>query len=299
MVNDVGKSGGILSAQARVNGLLTLLDVGPAGENRFRGRRKPGGEGRVYGGQVIAQALAAALKTVPEERPVHSLHAYFLRGGDEQQEIDYQVAADFDGGSFSNRRVIASQAEGVILNLAASFHRHEPGHTHQAPMPDVERPENLPTVAEYLAENPSYRNALTDRFLTQPGAMEIRSIGAPPMCVTDPMEPALSFWFRTVIPIDQPQWMHRSILAYATDFALLTTSMRPHGRFPFQVASLDHSIWFHRDVRADEWLLYYIESPWSGAGRGLSIGRIYNGAGELVASVAQEGVIRDINLRKG
>lgn len=291
-----------VTAERSVAGLLALLDVraeeGGDGQS-FVGRRKPGGVGRVYGGQVVAQALVAAMKTAPEDRPVHSLHAYFLRGGDEEQEIAYRVEADFEGRSFANRRVVASQAEGVILNLAASFHAREDGRTYQAPMPKVDAPENLPTVAEFLADHPDYANPLTLRFLTRPGAMEIRCIGVPPLCLTEPMEPALSFWFRAAAPVHAPQAMHRAMLAYASDLALLTTSMRPHGAFRYQVASLDHSLWFHRDVQADDWLLYHIASPWSGGARGLSFGSFYDRAGNLVATAAQEGMIRDISGREG
>lgn len=289
-----------LTPEQRVAGLLTLLDVQPVPdeERAFVGLRKPGGVGRVYGGQVVAQALVAAMKTAPDDRPVHSLHAYFLRGGDEAQKVGYRVEADFEGRSFANRRVIAGQKEGVILNLAASFHKREAGRDYQAPMPSVDAPENLPTVAEYLADHPDCANPLTLRFLSRPGPMEIRCIGVPPLCVTEPMEPALSFWFRTTAPVRADQPMHRALLAYASDLALLTTSMRPHGAFRYQVASLDHSLWFHRDVQADDWLLYQIASPWSGAARGLSFGHFYDRAGNLVATAAQEGLIREVEPRE-
>ena len=293
-----GKGEGTPTRRELVDELIELLDVVPVGDGRFRGRRKRGGVGRVYGGQVVAQALAAASKTVNPDRPAHSLHAYFLRGGSEDYEIDYRVEADFDGGSISNRRVIAMQRGQVIFNLAASFHVEEPGHFHQPPMPEVPSPEELEDLRAFIARQPGPRLRKMPLFLLRPSPMEIRSIGIPPFFQQEPVEAHLEVWFRAVASVDQPQWMQRALVAYASDFALITTAMRPHGNFDVQAASLDHSLWFHQDLRADDWLLYAIESPWAGGGRGLGLGRIFDRAGRLVASVAQEGMMRDPAMRK-
>jgi len=278
--------------------LIQLVDVQPVAEMHFRGRRKRGGVGRVYGGQVVAQALAAASKTVPPGRLSHSLHAYFLRGGSEDHEIDYQVEADFDGGSISNRRVVATQQGQVIFNLAASFHAQEPGHFHQPPMPDVPPPdglENLRTLAERHFKDES---GGLPAVLRRPSPIEMRSVDTPHFLQREPLDPRLDLWFRTVAPVDLPQWMQRVLVAYASDFALITTATRPHGGFDAQLASLDHSVWFHQDMRIDDWLLYSIESPWAGGARGLAMGRIFDREGHLVASVAQEGMMRDPALRQ-
>lgn len=281
------------SPRTYVEGLVQLLDVQPTGTRHYRGIRKAGGVGRVYGGQVVAQALAAAIKTVDEARAVHSLHAYFLRGGSEDHEIDYRVEADFDGGSFSNRRVIAVQQGEVILNLAASFHKKEGGHFYQAAAPDVPRPDELEDIKSYIQRVPDKVKPWARAYFMRPSALEMRCIGEPPFAIHESREPQIDFWFRAAAPLIQPQWMHRVIMAYASDLALIATAARPHGPFDMQGASLDHSIWFHQDVSVDEWLLYSIESPWSGEARGLGIGRIYDEAGRLVATVAQEGLMRE------
>lgn len=290
-----GKAG--MTHAELVQELLTLLDVEQLGEHRFRGMRKRGGVGRVYGGQVVAQALAAAVKTVDPARAVHSLHSYFLRGGSEDHEIEYRVEADFDGGSFSNRRVVASQEGRVIFNLAASFHHAEPGHSHQPDMSDVPVPEDLPTVLEYLEQHPEHPPRIPNRLYRTASPIEVRCVGVPPFCEATPVEPSLSMWFRAAAPVEAPQWMHRALVAYASDFAMITTALRPHGRFEVQAASLDHSLWFHDDADAGDWLLYTTESPWTGHARGLTFGRIFDRSGRLVASVAQEGLIRDRSLK--
>ncbi|MPT47427.1 MAG: acyl-CoA thioesterase II [Sphingobium sp.] len=295
---------GELSSQQMVDELLRLVNVealekadGEAG--LFRGRRRRGGEGRVYGGQVIAQALAAASKTVEEGRQVHSLHAYFLRGGSEEHEIDYRVAADFDGGSFSNRRVVAMQQDKVIFNLAASFHKPERGHELRPAMPDVPPPEKLMSIAEFIEAHPERTPRVIARSHRSPTPIEVRCVGAPPFWTDSAGEPELALWFRVARPVEGPQWLHRALLAYASDYTMVATMLRGHEPFDVQAASIDHSLWFHQDVEMGEWLLFTTQSPWTGAGRGFSLGQIYNRAGELVASVAQEGLIRDPALRAG
>jgi len=277
-------------AEHRVQNLLRLLDVEPVDERTFEGRRKQGGRGRIYGGEAVAQALVAAIKTVPEGRCVHSLHAYFLRGGSEDHRSSYDVSADFDGRSFSNRRVVATQQGEVILNLAASFHRPESGRHHQAPMPFVPPPEDLPDVLE-MAEGQSDEEARWPlSFIGRPWPLEWRIPIFPPNPETG-NEIDVAFWFRTPTAIDAPQWMHRAVLAYASDLGPMSAASYPHGR-PGQGASIDHSIWFHGDVRADDWLLYSLQSPWAGHARGLGIGHMHDRTGRLVATVAQEGLMR-------
>lgn len=286
-----------MTRQELVDEMAALLDVEQLEDRRFRGARKRGGVGRVYGGQVVAQALAAAAKTVDPARQIHSLHSYFLRGGSEDHEIDYRVEADFDGGSFSNRRVIASQQGRVIFNLAASFHIQEAGHSHQPAMPDVPGPEELLNIPDYIAQHPEHPPKIMNRIYLRPSAIEVRCVGIPPFCEQEPTKPELSLWFRSVAPVPGAQWMHRAFAAYASDFAMITTALRPHGRFDVQAASIDHSLWFHGDINVEEWLLYTTTSPWAGDARGLSLGQIFDRSGRLVASVAQEGLMRDLGMR--
>lgn len=275
----------------RVQNLLRLLDVEPVGERMFEGRRKEGGRGRIFGGEAVAQALVAAVKTVPDDRRIHSLHAYFLRGGSEDHRTSYHVSADFDGRSFSNRRVVAMQKGEVILNLAASFHRPEAGRHHQAPMPSVLPPEDLPDMLEVVEGQPDEGVRWPLSFIQRPWPLEWR---IPPQMASSESgdETEATFWFRTTASIDAPQWMHRAVLAYASDLGPLTAAIQPYGRSGLQGASIDHSIWFHDDVRADDWLLYCLQSPWAGHARGLGVGNIYSRTGKLVATVAQEGLMR-------
>lgn len=279
--------------------LVLLLNLEPRGDNRFVGRRRKSGYGRVFGGQAIAQALGAAESTVAEDRQPHSLHAYFLRGGNEDYPIEYMVRRDFDGGSFSNRRVIASQDGVPILNLTASFQRREDGFEHQyAVMPDVPPPDELKSdrqlrreFAESAPEN--YRETLL-----QPWPIDIRQVEPRDWLDPKKREPRTHCWFRTVSPLPDDPRVHRAVLSYASDFQLLSTSALPHGvswqRGDVKVASLDHAIWFHEPFRADQWLLYATESPWAGGARGFNRGQIFASDGRLVASVAQEGMIRPI-----
>jgi acyl-CoA thioesterase-2 len=281
-----------------VRWLVKLLDVKP-GElaDHFTGRRKRGGIGRVFGGQVIAQALVAAERTVPEDRAAHSLHTYFLRGGSEDHEIDFRVVRDFDGGSFSNRRVVATQQGTPILNFTASFQRQQEGLSHlDSPMPDVPEPEDLPVEGE-LRRKFAEKMAPAQRHLfLQPRPIELRGVEERHWLNEAPAPPRTHTWFRAVAPLPDDPRIHRAILAYASDMQLLGTCILPHGlswsRGEVVSASLDHTIWFHEPCRADEWLLYATDSPWSGAGRGFNRGRIFTRDGRLIASVAQEGMIR-------
>ncbi|MFN3468175.1 MAG: acyl-CoA thioesterase [Novosphingobium sp.] len=281
-----------------VRRLLDLLDVKDHGGDRFEGRRKIGGVGRVFGGQVIGQALASAERTVPDDRPVHSLHAYFLRGGSEDHEIDFKVERDLDGGSFSNRRVVASQLGKPILNLVASFHRREEGCYHAEAMPDVPAPEGLESEQalrrKFAAKVPERQRPQ----MLQPRPIELRPLESRHWMGSGPQEPKAHTWFRSVAPLPDDPRIHRAVLAYASDMTLLGTSTLPHdiswAKGNMMGASLDHAIWFHDDFRADEWLLYACDSPWAGRARGFNRGRIYTRDGRLVASVTQEGLIRPI-----
>ncbi|HEX4847168.1 MAG TPA: acyl-CoA thioesterase domain-containing protein [Novosphingobium sp.] len=282
-----------------VSGLLKLLEVTPDGEDRFAGRRKRGGVGRVFGGEVIAQALNAAEATVPDDRPAHSLHAYFLRGGSEEHPSDYKVDRDFDGGSFSNRRVVASQQGRPILNLTASFQRREEGLHHiDAVMPDVPPPEELEPEVEVRRRYAEHARPEARHHFLSPRPVEMRAVEGRHWMNPSPAPPRSHSWFKTVAPLPDDPRVHRAILAYASDMTLLGTCALPHGlswaRGEVVSASLDHAVWFHEPFRADEWLLYATDSPWSGGGRGFNRGRIFTRDGRLVASVAQEGMIRRV-----
>ena len=283
-----------------VAGLVRLLTVRPAGELAYTGNQQPGGIGRVFGGQVIAQALQAAQATAPEAMQAHSLHAYFLRGGREGVDIDYAVAADFDGRSFANRRVVARQEGVPILNLTASFQVPEEGLEHDdSPMPDAPDPEDLPSDMElrrkFIAEMGEV-SEVQRTLMLRPRPIEMRTSDKLHWMNADKKPPHAHSWFKAIAALPDDPALHRAVIAYASDFTLLGTSALPHGlswaRGELKGASLDHALWFHRPARADEWLLYVTDSPWSGGGRGFNRGRIFNRAGQLVASVAQEGVIR-------
>jgi acyl-CoA thioesterase-2 len=283
--------------QELVRWLVKLLDVKHVSGDEFTGRRKRGGIGRVFGGQVIAQALAAAERTVSEDRSAHSLHAYFLRGGSEDHEIEFSVARDFDGKSFSNRRVVASQQGNPILNFTASFQRHQEGLHHQeSSMPDVPGPEEFPSEADLRRQIADKMDPAQRHQFLQPRPIELRGVEGRHWLNDGPAPPYANSWFRAVAPLPDDPRIHRAVLAYASDMTLLGTCALPHGlswsRGEVVSASLDHAVWFHDDFRADEWLLYATDSPWSDRGRGFNRGRIFTQDGRLVASVAQEGMIR-------
>lgn len=286
-----------------VAGLLRLLDVADGGNDHFAGARKPGGVGRVFGGQVIGQALASAERTVPEDRPVHSLHAYFLRGGSEDFGIDFEVMRDLDGGSFANRRVVASQPDASgnmrpILTMVASFHKREPGVEHAEPMPQVAPPEDLRSEQDLRAEYADKVPERMRRMMLEPRPIELRPVEPRHWMGAGPREPLSHTWMRAVAPLPDDPKIHRAVLAYASDMTLLGTATLPHdiswSKGNMMGASLDHAIWFHDDFRADEWLLYVCDSPWAGRARGFNRGRIFTRDGRMVANVAQEGLIRPL-----
>ncbi|HTG39895.1 acyl-CoA thioesterase II [Sphingomonas sp.] len=281
---------------ALVAELTTLLDVEAIDTDLYRGSRQPGGVGRVFGGQVIAQALQAAQRSIDDEKVAHSLHAYFMRPGSEDHPIIYRVVRDFDGRSFANRRVIAMQRGQPILNMIASFQRPEDGLAYQRPMPDVPAPETLRSESDLRDEIQAQVPEKLRRFFLRARPIEIRPVDPREWFAPAPREPVQHSWFRIVAPLPDNPALHRAMLAYASDMTLLGTCMLPHGvswmTGSVQTASLDHAIWLHEPFRADEWLLYTTDSPWSGHARGLNHGRIYTRDGRLVASCAQEGLIR-------
>jgi acyl-CoA thioesterase-2 len=273
--------------------LLTLLELEPLEVNLFRGESRDIGSPQVFGGQVLGQALTAASATV-EGRIVHSLHAYFLRRGDFNAPIIYQVDRSLDGHSFSNRRVLAVQHGEPIFNMAASFQVAEQGLEHQIPMPRVPPPEQLPDSGRpplALLERMPER---LRRFLEQPRPFEFR-LAEPADFLTSSLSPSRKVWFRAVDRLPQEERLHRCLLAYLSDYFLLDTATLPHGaavRGELVMASLDHAMWFHRPLRVDEWLLYAVESPSASGARGFARASVYARDGRLVASTAQEGLVR-------
>ncbi|NIJ40018.1 acyl-CoA thioesterase-2 [Parvibaculum indicum] len=278
-----------------VEDLIQILDLEPIEQNLFRGHSPDVSWQRVFGGQVIGQALVAAYRTV-EDRICHSLHAYFIRPGDPKVPILYEVDRARDGKSFTTRRVVAIQHGKQIFNLAASFQIQEEGFEHQADMPDVPMPEDLKTESE-LRE--AVKDKLTPEIaahFSRPRPIEIRPVDPQNYFDPEPMEPAQHVWFRAVKDVGTTESINQCVLAYASDMTLLDTCIRPHGvswmQGKLQSASLDHAMWFHAPVRTSDWLLYAQDSPSASGSRGFNRGSIFTRDGRLVASVAQEGLIR-------
>ena len=276
--------------------LVDLLDVEEIDTDLYRGRRSTGGIGRVFGGQVIAQALQAAQRSAEAPKTAHSLHAYFMRPGNENFPIIYRVVRDFDGKSFSTRRVIAMQRGAPILNMACSLQLPEDGLHHQDGMPDVPAPDTLPSEAELRIRDATHLPEAQRMQVTRPRPIEIRPVFPRKWFAPVASDPVQHSWFRAAAALPEDSAMHRAVLAYASDMMLLSTSMLPHGvnwTTPgMQTASLDHALWLHEPFRADEWLLYSTDSPWAGHARGMNRGQIFTQDGRLVASVAQEGLVR-------
>ncbi|RGP54364.1 MULTISPECIES: acyl-CoA thioesterase II [Pseudomonas] len=278
--------------------LVDLLALEKIEENLFRGRSQDLGFKQLFGGQVLGQSLSAASQTVDPERHVHSVHGYFLRPGNADLPIVYQVDPLRDGGSFTTRRVQAIQKGKPIFTMISSFQGDEAGYEHQAVMPDVPGPEDLPNETEWTRR---YQHLIHEKVRDK--ALGGKPIEIRPVGEFNPFEPKVGepvryMWYRAdgALP-DDPQ-VHRYLLAYASDFHLLGTAMQPHGisswSTAMQVASLDHSLWYHRPLRMDDWLLYAMDSPSASGSRGLSRGQLFNRAGELVASVAQESLMRKV-----
>lgn len=279
-----------------LTGLLAVLDLrpDPDGEpDTFVGQSQPQPWGRVYGGQVLGQALVAAQRTVDADRPVHSLHGYFLRAGDSNEPITFAVERLRDGRSFSARRTHALQSGRPILSMIASFQSPSEGLDHQVDMPEVPDPGSLPTLVERYAgyDSPAAR------YWARHRPVDLRHV-EPPVFL-DPAEDhrdRQSVWMRAVGALPDDPQLHAAVLVYASDYTLLEPVLRRHGRTysepGMRMASLDHAMWWHRPVRADEWLLYTQESPSASGARGLGLGRIYGRNGRLACTVAQEGMIR-------
>lgn len=272
--------------------MVELLGVEELDRDLYRGPRLPNGKGRVFGGQVIAQALQAAQRS-SEAKIAHSLHAYFMRAGDGMSPIIYRVVRDFEGKSFATRRVIATQKGEPILNLAASFQLIEEGLHHQDELPDVPPPEDLLSDIELSTRSTREAGPEAPRYARP---IEIRPVFPENRTNPKPRSPIDYNWIRCAAPIGDDPALHRAVLAYLSDMPLLATSMIPHGAYyqtpGMQTASLDHALWIHEPFRADEWMLYATNSPWSGHGRGMNRGTIYTRDGRLIASVAQEALIR-------
>ncbi|CAN5529372.1 acyl-CoA thioesterase II [soil metagenome] len=283
---------------------VDLLALEQLEVNLFRGQNRHLGWPRVYGGQVLAQGLVAAGRTVPEDRTVHSMHAYFILPGDIEVPLIYDVDRIRDGGSFTTRRVRAIQHGRPIFNMSASFHKHEEGIEHQSDMPDVPPPEGLKDDLDLLRAK---AERLPERL--RPFYLQDRPIEFRPVNPVDPFDPkprtstVKHMWMRTVDTLPETPLIHQAMVAYASDYGLLAAALLPHGMTFFQhemmAASLDHAIWFHRPFRADEWLLYSMDSPSAAGARGFTRGSLFTREGALVASVAQEGLIRMTPSEKG
>jgi len=282
---------------AAIENLLSILDLEPLEHNLFRGRSPEDGWQRVFGGQVIGQALVAASRTVEPERQAHSLHAYFLRPGDPGVPIIYEVDRIRDGKSFVTRRVVAIQHGHAIFSMAASFQVMEEGQLdHQTPAPRVPPPEDLMSEEELKRQFIESAREPMKGYWRRERPIELRPVSLRHYVTREKLDPVQHVWFRTTGPLPEDPVLQKCVLAYASDMLLLDTSLYPHARTLFdrdlQVASLDHALWFHRPFRADDWLLYAQDSPTASGARGFNRGAIYTRAGVHVASVAQEGLIR-------
>ncbi len=276
--------------------LLEVIEIQHTGNDTFIGKNLNIGSHRVYGGQVLAQALKAANKTEEQERQLHSIHGYFLSPGDNDLPIEYQVERTKDGRSFSSRRVIAKQKDRVIFISSVSYHIPEESVEHQSSMPNVAQPESLTSFSEIFSQ-------VADKFSIKPKGIfsEESPIIFHPVEHYDPFNPGIRppknhVWFKVNGQISTNKRLRQELLAYASDFNLLITAMLPHNMSlfttPMQLASLDHAMWFHRDIENDDWMLYVVDSSNLSNARGFCTGKIYSRSGRLLASVAQEGLIR-------
>jgi len=276
--------------------LLAILNLETLEQNLFRGLSPQVGWQRVFGGQVIGQALVAAYRTI-EDRAAHSLHAYFLRAGDPKVPIIYEVDRIRDGNSFSTRRVVAIQHGQAIFSMAASFHKHEEGLIHQAKMPDVPQPEALPSEAELKEHLVGSLPEPLKAYWQHERPIEIRPVDLSRYTSPGKRTASQQVWIKATGELGDSLACNQCVLAYASDFTLLDTALIAHGRFVFDptlmLASLDHAIWFHRPFRIDDWLLYSQDSPTSAGARAFCRGTLFTRSGELVASTAQEGLVRE------
>ena len=280
-----------------VESLVAILDLEKLEEDLFRGTGPKTGWQRVFGGQVIGQALVAAQRTVVADRHVHSLHCYFMRPGDPKVPIVYQVDRIRDGGSFTTRRVVALQHGKAIFSMSASFQVMEPGLEHFMPMPQVPEPETLKSEKELAEKYIDHAPEHIRRYWQRERPIELRPVDLTHFLSAEKLDPVQNIWIRATGDLPDDRAIQASVLAYASDMTLIDTSLFAHGRAVFdpdlQVASLDHAIWFHRPVRMQDWHLYSQDSPNASGARGFTRGGIYTTEGVLVASVAQEGLIRE------
>jgi acyl-CoA thioesterase-2 len=281
-----------------IDNLLSILDLEPIEVNLFRGRSPQTTWQRVFGGQVVGQALVAACRTVDvAERPPHSLHGYFLLAGDPKVPIIYEVDRIRDGKSFTTRRVIAIQHGQAIFSMGVSFHRDEPGMTHQAKMPDVPKPEELPSEAELKEHVLPKMPEPVRRYYERERPIELRPVEYERYLGKSYEDGRFHVWIRATGKLPDEPAIHQCVLAYASDMTLLDSALVPHGRTvldrTIMAASLDHALWLHRPFRADEWLLYAQDSPSLAGARGFTRGLIFARDETLVASVAQEGLVRE------
>jgi acyl-CoA thioesterase-2 len=278
-----------------VANLLSILDLEPLERNLYRGTSPQVGWQRVFGGLVISQALVAATRTVDDERRVHSLHGYFLRPGDPSVPIIYQVDRIRDGKSFATRRVVGIQHGEAIFALSCSYQRREEGWTHQPAMPEVPRPDQLPSDAELRQRFIALMPKNIRDYWERERPIELRPVDLTRYVARIPQEPRQYIWIRAAGALPDDPTVHEAVLAYASDMTLLDTTLVAHGKSVFdpdvQAASIDHALWFHAPFKADEWLLYAQESPFTGGARGFARGQIWQN-GRLIASVAQEGLVR-------
>ncbi len=279
-----------------LDALVELLDLEKLEENLFRGQSPAYGWQRVYGGQVLGQALVAAGRTVEEERAAHSLHAYFLIGGDPGHPIVYEVERIRDGGSFTTRRVRAIQHGRPIFAMSVSFHKQEEGYEHQATMPNVPPPEDLPSEQQLRDQLLRLIPDNMKSYWQHERPIEMRPTSITRYLDRGKREPTQSIWLRANGTLPDDAKLHQCVMAYASDFTLLDTSLIAHGKLMFdidiQLASLDHAMWMHRPVRLDDWLLYVQDSPSAGGSRGFCRGSLFTRDGVLVASTTQEGLVR-------
>jgi acyl-CoA thioesterase-2 len=279
-----------------IEALVSILDLEPLEVNLFRGTSPKNSWQRVFGGQVIGQALVAAARTVEDRQP-HSLHAYFLLAGDPKVPIIYEVDRIRDGASFTTRRVVAIQHGQAIFSMSASFHRAESGFSHQIEMPKVPDPDSLPSEEELKQRLLPNLNEAMRTYWERERPIELRPVDISRYLSSEKRPPLQHIWFRANGRLPDDVRLHQCVLAYASDFSLLDAALIPHGRLLFDpklmLASLDHALWFHRDFRADDWMLYAQDSPSAEGARGFSRGSIFSRDGTLIASVAQEGLIRE------
>lgn len=276
--------------------LIALLDLEEIGPDLYRGYSPPTAGKQVYGGQAIAQSLVAATRTVPADRPAHSLHGYFVLAGDPKTPIDFSVERVRDGKSFTTRRCTARQHGRAIFTMDASYQLREDGFTHASPMPAAPDPETLDNLDALAERFKAFLPEPAKKWLKKPGALDMRIVAPENMLFPDATRPGQKIWFRIRGPLPDDQALHNALLAYLSDMTLLNTALLIHGRTIFdpaiQVASLDHALWIHGPLRVDDWLLYAQESPMAANARALTRGQIFSREGKLVASVAQEGLIR-------